>query len=761
MRNPSLILAATLVMASYASAATDAWRNVRFTDETGQEHSVWCKTAECGPAAKGSAALYVFDNDRTATMTSEEGYLWWKKTTTATTKSFDARASSYSLQLGAAPKAVLGTAKSFPATFQQALPAQVTLNVKTLALAADDLPTALSDAEKYWLGDTERKAYDTNAARALKPEERVKLQTMTRGIVGKHLPSFARPKYTAMTTTGTFDPKKVSQSLDDLISIKNPDDSKKLLAVKKGKGAGAHLQRDDALEEYNGVMQTVKRGPDGRPVAEQRDYVVQKIAWFRGMLQGKPGTGGPAKPPRKPGEKPQPPAGVVVDLTAQEQDWLTPEELNVYREKLGAKPKDADRIALNKTNRDLVRGNLPDNYRSSYDSAVAEMTPMAIDGAVSKFPHWSGDQAELIPGEVEALTQITKEKNPAVKGATAQADYKEAFRHLFKGPDGLFKGSLHLTAHKITLQYRQMLADAGIKVPNAPVPTTPAKPGEQPKPGEEPKPGDAKPADPKERPNFKPKDDDDLKAAYEADIAKANGDKDQIAKINQQYNKLMEPRIAFRSMSPSEMQEFCAPYKNSSSGGGAAAGGSCSEPGALATKTADCNKNRDCIARVTAECGDTPAAPASTPAGPSGPPPLTDAFVKGACAAINNNNGTMPDPGNNAGSGGTPAKGDIPSPCSSTKGGSAKKDAPAGGAVNPSGQAGTDKDTDCSTAEKKPDPAFWKNMSVGMSFGVFGLIVGSFFGGPLAMVAAAAVLGGGAFALSHHFNPKPKDDGGS
>jgi hypothetical protein len=36
--------------------------------------------------------------------------------------------------------------------------------------------------------------------------------------------------------------------------------------------------------------------------------------------------------------------------------------------------------------------------------------------------------------------------------------------------------------------------------------------------------------------------------------------------------------------------------------------------------------------------------------------------------------------------------------------------------------------------------------------------VGSLFGGPLVMIAAAAIIGGGAFALSKHLN-KPKKDG--
>jgi hypothetical protein len=58
--------------------------------------------------------------------------------------------------------------------------------------------------------------------------------------------------------------------------------------------------------------------------------------------------------------------------------------------------------------------------------------------------------------------------------------------------------------------------------------------------------------------------------------------------------------------------------------------------------------------------------------------------------------------------------------------------------------------------EEKADPAFYKNLANGTAAGMFGLLLGSFFGGPLVMFAAAAALGGGAYFLSEKLNKKDK-----
>ena len=58
---------------------------------------------------------------------------------------------------------------------------------------------------------------------------------------------------------------------------------------------------------------------------------------------------------------------------------------------------------------------------------------------------------------------------------------------------------------------------------------------------------------------------------------------------------------------------------------------------------------------------------------------------------------------------------------------------------------------------KKGDPNFYTNLANGMAVGIAGLILGSFFGGPLIMAAVAIVAGVGAFLLSSSIN-RPKDD---
>ncbi|MDE2509626.1 MAG: hypothetical protein KGL74_00765, partial [Elusimicrobia bacterium] len=146
-----------------------------------------------------------------------------------------------------------------------------------------------------------------------------------------------------------------------------------------------------------------------------------------------------------------------------------------------------------------------------------------------------------------------------------------------------------------------------------------------------------------------------------------------------------------------------------------------------------------CMSRVAAECGTAPAPKSSAPAAPA--LPALDPAVKSACAVL------WADPDPTTGAPGSEKKpsvvGDVP-----------PATACGGGVANPGAVAGTDKD--CTPAAKKPDPNFYRNVANGMAFGMFGLILGSFFGGPLVMLAGAAILGGGAFALSRHLN-KPKD----
>jgi len=626
------------------------------------------------------------------------------------------------------------------------------------AAKADARFAVVSDDEKYWLAKTELDYYQKESAGTLAPEKRLALETQTRHAVAKHLPSWARPEYSKLTAA-PIDPKKVSAYLDGLIAIRDPEDLKKLASIKKGKGLGAHLQRDDAKEEYDGQMAPVKLGPDQRPLPGAfRDSAVAKVAKFRGLLIALAGK----TPPKTPSGRA--PSTAVVDLTESEQDWLMPEERNLYAQEKAALGKTSHKD-LNKKYRDLVTNNLPatGTGRADYAAAVEKMTPADINGAVAKIPHYSGTDTELIKEEIDALAAITKDKVPSgfkLEAENAQVDYKHQIS-LVRKVGGVLKGSAHLQAHAIVTNFRAMLAAAKIVVPGAPQPATPA---------------DGKPADPATASPATALPDEvklsgrqeklltkDEKAAYDKEVADAKGDDKALAGIYSKYRKLLAPRDTtagtYNSLRQAYQKDVCAPYKDAVLGqGGASVATAACAPEVVTQKRAACKPDHKtgkadeaCLRRAETECGDgAVASGASAPA--SSLPPIANPDVKAACAGLNANAGGNTDPARK------PAvAAAVPNPCggdaakTETKKSAAKPDA-----ASPGAKSGSD--TDTCPKKDEPDPAFYKNLANGMAFGVFGLVLGSFFGGPLVMAAVALAFGGGAFALSSHLNPKPKKD---
>ncbi|MFI5344940.1 MAG: hypothetical protein ACHQ51_01060 [Elusimicrobiota bacterium] len=607
------------------------------------------------------------------------------------------------------------------------------------AVSADGRFAALGADERYWLEKTELAYYDKTAGENPSADARLTLESQTRHAVAKHLPSFAQAQYEALAKA-PLDPKKISAYLDALIAIRDADELKKLGAIKKGAGVGAHLQRDNALEEYKGAMATVRLGADGRPLpGPNRDHAVEKVAEFRGMLAGRVGGAKPRTGPAGADDR----SKVVLKLSPAEEDWLTPIQRTAYdaRSKVVVKESKAARIELYKTTRDNVEKNLRPEGLPQYQEARKKMDPVAISAAILAVKHYSGAEIQLAPAEVDALAAITKAKVQTLQLGDAKVDYKREMAHIMIVNGEASRPSEHLVAYEIATRYRKMLADAGIKVPGAPdVGTVPgAKPGDKPTDTSPPETGKAPLTDDQIK-KLTP----DEKTAYLKEVADAKGDPAKLAAVYEKYRKILAIRDndTFTTLSPTQQKDVCAPYKNAViNGGGASVATAACAPEEKAQKVLACAKDKDCISRVAAECDPSAAKKSNAPA--ASLPPITDPAVKAACASLNAQPDDTPPPD----SGKKPAVvGDVPA-------------ASCGGktTANPGSTAGTDKE--CGAADKKPDPNLYRNIANGMAFGMFGLILGSFFGGPLVMLAGAAIIGGAAYAASKYLNTPKKKDG--
>ena len=139
-----------------------------------------------------------------------------------------------------------------------------------------------------------------------------------------------------------------------------------------------------------------------------------------------------------------------------------------------------------------------------------------------------------------------------------------------------------------------------------------------------------------------------------------------------------------------------------------------------ADQPATLKARRDCMDAIN-KCKEGASAPKQTPppAPASGGP--TDA-IRSACAAFSLNNG----------GGGDSQKPTI----------GAGKDVPLPGEK---------------PEDKKEDKQFYGNLANGMAFGIAGMILGTFFGGPAVIAAFAVVIGVGAYVLSKVVTA-PKDD---
>jgi hypothetical protein len=66
----------------------------------------------------------------------------------------------------------------------------------------------------------------------------------------------------------------------------------------------------------------------------------------------------------------------------------------------------------------------------------------------------------------------------------------------------------------------------------------------------------------------------------------------------------------------------------------------------------------------------------------------------------------------------------------------------------------------CAKDDPKPDTNFWQNVSNGMGFGLAGLLLASFFGGPALILAVGLAAGVGGYFFSKSINnPAPPPAG--
>ena len=616
----------------------------------------------------------------------------------------------------------------------------------TAPAPAAEVP-ALTGAERYWLSTAEQKAYDSQWTAAKTPAEKAAVvkSMRTQGVL-KNIPKADAEGYKKLIAS---DPKPaaVDGYLDGIFSITNPDDLKKLEAIKKGKGAGLHLDLANALEDYKAKMRSIQLGPDGRPkTAADRAAAIQKVESYRDMLHG----GGQVrhKTPAGTGAHAGTRRGVTVALRPGERDWLLPEPLAAYdaavKSGLSKAKVDAARAQIEK--------NLPEGSRADYHAAVEENTPAAIAAAIGKVPHYSGADIALSADEIKALSALPAPNVPAARpGEKASETYKHEIASVQMDAHGLPKGSEHLHAHEIVSRYRALIPKpAGAPASTTTAPGTPVPPAEV-KPGA---PGTAsigtEPLTPDQLEKLK-----DFRASYDKDMKAAGKDEKQIAAVNLKYRRILalSDKAAYEQLSDENKRGFCSEYKDAVvHGGGASVSTGACDPATLAQKATKCRPeaktgkvDEACMKQVNAECGDAvPGATSQPPAENTGLK-ITNPSIKDACDQLLRN----AKPSSSGPSDLHPTV-TVASPTGKEDCGAKPK-----AGSDPSAKAGSDKDTSCK--EKKPDPQFYRNVTTGMAFGMFGLILGSFFGGPLMMAAAAAVIGGGAFMLSKHLNAPKKE----
>ena len=434
--------------------------------------------------------------------------------------------------------------------------------------------------------------------------------------------------------------------------------------------------------------------------------------------QTKPGT---SKPPRS---RPATPGS----LTEAEEGWLTPIERTDYENAAGKQPAPSanDLRQLESRTRKLVENNLRDSARSKYKALIAgKIDPAKINAYLKTVLHYGGEEVELSAADQAALATVIKSTygagarlggfaNALLAYQAAMATVKDPSRQ----PD-----DYHVAAHRVVVEFKAMVPKSG----TAPDPNAPPT-----------KLSDADLAK-------LPKADQD---AYNKEWAAAKNDDERRA-VNKKYmDKIaaaapdappsgstattsgpIDPSTIktvdqFNLLTGEQKLKLCKPPLTRRSGGcgDVMSNASADATACNALKSPDGNptatlKLRNACMEKADPCKDKGQPP------PPPPPTALTPEVQKACDDFLAN--YQPDTNPNRSDISTPGP---PAPGSDADDGDKKKD--------------------------EGDKHLVKNIGNAVTFGIGGLILGSFFGGPLVMIAVAAVAAIGAYALSKKLNSK-------
>lgn len=478
------------------------------------------------------------------------------------------------------------------------------------------------------------------------------------------------------------------------------------------------------------------------PIAVASDLPVEKPAAPNNSSK-KPGS--EPLPKRKPAphsnRKPnspiakEPASHAAPALIPLERGWLVPIERSAYIDATNAakKPTAAALALAYKNARATIALNLRDELREPYKTKVAAGEFDKIEELLTG-KNYSGWEVELKPEEYKALLAV-------VKTATSHADFVEPNaaaqydleRKSIVEPTGKAKLSEHLLAHRIAEKFRAMRPGAkpGTATDGTPVKLTDADFAKVPVQADR----------------------DALQKAYNDEWAKADTD-DKKRAVNEAYLKKIADKVAaanppakpretpdfkntktlaeFNLLSDAEKKALCSMIAPGTGGGmdncgdilanAEAAMAKCNPPEGAKKNAATLKTQSDCVAKVNACKAPSTPAPASTPLPATGAP--TDA-VRAACVAFDQGAGNgNPNPKQNIGAGKIAVDKALP------------------GEV---------------TEDKKADANFYTNLGNGVALGIGGLLLASFFGGPVLMLAVAVAAGVGGYYVSKSIT-EPKDD---
>ena len=508
-----------------------------------------------------------------------------------------------------------------------------------------------------------------------------------------------------------------------------------------------------ALDMSSKPNKAVIKGTNVAIPVEPEHEAVSETGWIFRVLQPvavaddapkpAPAKPGPVASPRR--RSKTPPAKpkkhgkhTATKLSTLERFWLIPPERAAYDASINAakKPSASALQAAYRKGRETVATNLREELKKPYNDLVAAGTFDKIEDLLTG-KNYSGDEVALRPEEYEALKTVLKTADAHTDFKAPNAAGQYDIEHLpYLAPDGKVNLNEHLMAHRVTEKFRDM---------------RPKKPGDAVNP-------------------FAPLTDADfaripdkvqreaLKKQYDEAWAKADTNEKKTA-VNKDFRAKIDQLVAaatskpstpfnpgditsldkLKALAPDDQKKFCSAL-SSDAGALANCGDILGNADAAVTKcmgakgdnpTSMAKAKSDCMAKVNAckvQASGTSGIPSSNL-----PKDMRDYCAKFLADA----SGPTP-PISSGGLTKTPSGIDT-SPCPGSKVKAGDPGAPASSDTNPCPKK----------PEKAPsDPNFLSNVGNGMMMGLSAMLLGSFFGGPLLMLAVGIAAGIGGYFVS-------------